>query len=164
MSAAAMRFRGGVGRGWGGPGGGRVLRALGKGAGMPSRAHCEVGRLLAERLGLSARVAGAMTQVFERWDGRGRPDGLKGEAIEPIARLVQLASDAQAARRLFGTDETVALIRRRAGGGYDPKLVEIFSRRAKTLFAALEVSSVHDALVAAEPGEPLRLAGEALDA
>ena len=131
---------------------------------MPSRAHCEVGRLLAERLGLSARVARAMTQVFERWDGRGRPEGLKGEAIDRVVRLVQLASDAQAARRLFGTDETVALIRRRAGGGYDPKLVEVFSRRAKTLFAALEVTSVHDALVEAEPGEPLRLTGDALDA
>jgi HD-GYP domain-containing protein (c-di-GMP phosphodiesterase class II) len=143
---------------------GKVLHALRKGPGMPSRAHCEVGRLLAERLGLSARVASAMTQVFERWDGRGRPDGLKGEAIDRVVRLVQLASDAQAARRLLGTDETVALIRRRAGGGYDPKLVEVFSRRAKTLFAALEVTSVHDALVEAEPGEPLRLTGEALDA
>ena len=143
---------------------GKVLHALRKGPGMPSRAHCEVGRLLAERLGLSARVARAMTQVFERWDGRGRPDGLKGEAIDRVVRLVQLASDAQAARRLFGTDETVALIRRRAGGGYDPKLVEVFSRRAKTLFAALEVTSVHDALVEAEPGEPLRLTGDALDA
>ena len=106
---------------------GKVLHALRKGPGMPSRAHCEVGRLLAERLGLSARVARAMTQVFERWDGRGRPEGLKGEAIDRVVRLVQLASDAQAARRLFGTDETVALIRRRAGGGYDPKLVEVFS-------------------------------------
>ncbi|HEY7372370.1 MAG TPA: HD domain-containing phosphohydrolase [Polyangia bacterium] len=143
---------------------GKVLRALGKGPGAPTRAHCEVGRLLAERLGLSARVARAMTQVFERWDGRGRPDRLKGEAIDRVVRLVQLASDAQAARRLFGTDETVALVRRRAGGGYDPKLVEIFCRRAPALFAALEVPSVHDALVEAEPGEPVRVAGDALDA
>ena len=143
---------------------GKVLRALGKGPRMPTRAHCEVGRLLAERLGLSARVARAMTQVFERWDGRGRPDGLKGEAIDRSVRVVQLASDAQAARRLFGTDETVALIRKRAGGGYDPKLVDVFARSAKTLFAALEVPSVHDALVEVEPGQPLRLAGDALDA
>jgi HD-GYP domain-containing protein (c-di-GMP phosphodiesterase class II) len=143
---------------------GKVLHALRKGPGMPTRAHCEVGRLLAQRLGLSARVAEAMSQVFERWDGRGRPHRLKGEAIDRVVRVVQLASDAQAARRLFGTDETVALLRRRAGGGYDPKLVEIFSRRASKLFAGLEVSSVHDALVAAEPGEPVRVAGPALDA
>jgi HD-GYP domain-containing protein (c-di-GMP phosphodiesterase class II) len=135
---------------------GKVLRALGKGPAVPTRAHCEVGRLLAERLGLSARVARAITQVFERWDGR--------EAIDRVVRLVQLASDAQAARRLFGTDETVALLRRRAGGGYDPKLVEIFCRRAPALFAALEVPSVHDALVEVEPGEPVRVAGDALDA
>jgi len=143
---------------------GKVLRALGKGPSVPTRAHCEVGRMLAERLGLSARVTRAITQVFERWDGKGRPDKLKGEAIDRVVRLVQLAADAQAARRLFGTDETVALIRRRAGGGYDPKLVEVFCRRATTLFAALDVPSVHDALVEAEPGEPVRVAGEALDA
>jgi HD-GYP domain-containing protein (c-di-GMP phosphodiesterase class II) len=143
---------------------GKVLRALGKGPSAPTRAHCEVGRLLAERLGLSARVARAITQVFERWDGRGRPDRLKGEAIDRVVRLVQLAADAQAARRLFGTDEVVALVKRRAGGGYDPKLVEVFSRRAVTLFAALDVPSVHDAVVEAEPGEPVRLSGAALDA
>src|SRR5262245_4759771 len=143
---------------------GKVLRALGKGPSMPTRAHCEVGRLLAERLGLSGRVARAITQVFERWDGKGRPDKLKGEAIDRVVRLVQLASDAQAARRLFNTDETVALMRQRAGGGYDPKLVETFCRRATTLFAALDVPSVHDALVAAEPGEPVRVSGDALDA
>ena len=143
---------------------GKVLRALGKGPSVPTRAHCEVGRLLAQRLGLSERVTRAITQVFERWDGRGRPNRLKGEAIDRVVRLVQLAADAQAARRLFGTDETVALVRRRAGGGYDPKLVEIFSRCAKTLFAALEVPSVHDAVIEAEPGEPVRLSGDALDA
>jgi HD-GYP domain-containing protein (c-di-GMP phosphodiesterase class II) len=143
---------------------GKVLRALGKGASVPTRAHCEVGRLLAERLGLSARVARALTQVFERWDGKGRPDRLKGEAIDRVVRVVQIAADAQAARRLFGTDETVALVRGRAGGGYDPKLVEVFARHAPKLFAALEVSSVHDALIEAEPGEPVRLSGDALDA
>src|SRR5262245_29222753 len=143
---------------------GKVLHALRKGPGMPPRAHCEVGQLLAQRLGLSARVSKAMTQVFERWDGRGRPAKLKGEAIERVVRVVQLAADAQAARRLFGTHETVALLRPRSGGGYDPKLVVIFSRRASTLFAALDVPSVHDALVAAEPGEPVRVSGTALDA
>ncbi|HWJ55434.1 MAG TPA: hypothetical protein VNR90_04435, partial [Vicinamibacterales bacterium] len=30
---------------------GKVLRALGKGPSVPTRSHCEVGRLLAERLG-----------------------------------------------------------------------------------------------------------------
>lgn len=138
---------------------GKLLRALGKGPGMPSRAHCEVGRLLAERLGLSARVATAMTQVFEGWDGKGRPERLKGEAIERVVRVVQLASDAQAAHRLLGADGTVALVKRRAGGGYDPKLADVLCRHAPRLLAALDVPSVHDALVAAEPGAPVRVAG-----
>jgi len=143
----------------------RVMHAFSKLPGMPAntRGHCEVGRLLAERLGLSARVASAMTQVFERWDGKGVPNKLAGEAIDRPVRLVQLASDAQAARRLFGTDETVAMIRRRAGHGYDPKLTEVFCRHARALFARLEVPSVHDAVVEAEPGPPVRVTGDALE-
>jgi HD-GYP domain-containing protein (c-di-GMP phosphodiesterase class II) len=143
----------------------KLMHAFGRLPGMPAntRGHCEVGRLLAERLGLSARVANAMTQVFERWDGKGEPRKLKGEAIDLPVRLVQLAADAQAARRLLGTDDTVALIRRRGGHGYDPKLVDVFCRHARKLFDALDVPSVHDALIAAEPGEPVRLSGDALE-
>jgi HD-GYP domain-containing protein (c-di-GMP phosphodiesterase class II) len=145
---------------------GKVMHALAKVAGMPpvTRGHCEVGRLLADRLGLPARVVNAMAQVFERWDGKGEPHKLKGEAIDRSVRLVQIAADAQAARRLCGTDEATALIRRRAGHGYDPKLAEVFCRHAPKLFAALDVPSVHDALLAAEPGEPVRVAGDALEA
>jgi HD-GYP domain-containing protein (c-di-GMP phosphodiesterase class II) len=144
---------------------GKVMRALGKVMGMPpiTRGHCEVGRLLAERLGLSARVARAVTQVFERWDGKGIPEKLKGEAIDRVVRLVQLAADAQAAHRMLGADATIALVRRRAGHGYDPKLAEVLCRNAPLLFAALDVPSVHDALIAAEPGEPVRVGGDALE-
>src|SRR5262245_11636822 len=45
--------------------------------------HCEVAERLAERLGLSAGVRRNLGQIYERWDGRGLPRGLKGEAIAP---------------------------------------------------------------------------------
>jgi HD-GYP domain-containing protein (c-di-GMP phosphodiesterase class II) len=143
----------------------KIVHAFRKLPGMPAntRGHCEVGRLLAERLGLSARVADAMMQIFERWDGKGEPRKLRGEGIERAVRLVQLAADAQAAHRLLGTEDTVALARKRAGHGYDPKLVEVFCRHAPRLFAALDVTSMHDAVLAAEPGEPVRLSGGALE-
>ena len=51
----------------------KVLRALGTCRLPPvTRGHCEVGHLLAQRLGLSPGVVRGMNQVFERWDGQGR--------------------------------------------------------------------------------------------
>jgi HD-GYP domain-containing protein (c-di-GMP phosphodiesterase class II) len=155
-----------VGRGRGVPGrAAKVLRALGSLPGMPaiSRGHCEVGNLLARRLGLPAGVVRGMGQVFERWDGRGAPARLRGEAIHPAVRVAQLASDAQALARTLGADGTAALVRARAGSGYDPRLAEVFAARAPRLLAVLEVPSVFEALLAAEPGPREILAGDALE-
>jgi len=113
----------------------KVLRALGTLPRMPtvSRGHCEVGHLLAQRLGLSSEVVRGMNQVFERWDGQGAPARLKGEAIDRAVRVAQLAADAQAAQRMLGSEGSVAPLRKRSGRGYDPKLVDVFCRRAPQL-------------------------------
>jgi HD-GYP domain-containing protein (c-di-GMP phosphodiesterase class II) len=144
----------------------KVLRALGQLPRMPavSRGHCEVGHLLAQRLGLPAAVVHGMNQVFETWDGQGAPARLKGEAIARPVRVAQIAVDAQAAARALGSDGCVALVRKRAGRGYDPVLADSFCRRAPELLAVLDVPSVAAAVLAAEPGPPERLAGDALEA
>src|SRR6185436_10914915 len=36
--------------------------------------HCELGKKLAERLGLGERVSRGLSQMFERWDGKGQPN------------------------------------------------------------------------------------------
>jgi HD-GYP domain-containing protein (c-di-GMP phosphodiesterase class II) len=144
---------------------GKVLRALRALPRLPAvaRGHCEVGHLLAQRLGLSPAVVRGMNQVFETWDGRGVPARLKGEAIDRPVRVAQLALDAQAAQRVLGNDGCVALMKKRAGRGYDPKLVDVFCRRAPQLLAVVDVPSVFDAVIAAEPGPPETLVGETLE-
>src|SRR4029077_10861942 len=47
--------------------------------------HCEVAERLAERLSLSEGVRRNLGQIYERWDGKGLPRGLKGAAIAPAA-------------------------------------------------------------------------------
>jgi HD-GYP domain-containing protein (c-di-GMP phosphodiesterase class II) len=146
----------------------RVARVAGALTGMPAmkstlRSHCEVGRALAERLGLQASVSRALTQVYERWDGGGAPSGLKGEAIAISARLAGVAFDAEVGRRLMGTEATIDMIRARAGKGYDPKIAGAFVRDAARVFAATDATSIWDATIAAEPGTPTRIAGEQVD-
>jgi putative two-component system response regulator len=68
----------------------------------------------------------------ERYDGRGYPDGLAGEAIPLSARIVCLADayDAMRMKRDYKAAQTHARARREitagAGGQFDPRIVEAF--------------------------------------
>jgi hypothetical protein len=78
-------------------------------------ADCEVASTIARRVGLSAGVQGGLHEIFERWDGRGVPQGLRGEAITLPARFAQVAAQAVLLVRLGGPDAAVAVLRQRAG-------------------------------------------------
>jgi HD domain len=77
--------------GAGEPAGRRAAKLATALVGMPSllgtvRAHCEVAQAIAARLGLADEVSLALGQVFERWDGRGAPAGLKGSSSRMLAK------------------------------------------------------------------------------
>jgi putative two-component system response regulator len=69
----------------------------------------------------------------ERWDGSGYPDGLKGEDIPLLARILQLADifDALTSQRsykeAFPVDDAIRQLRHEAEIGWrDPELVSVF--------------------------------------
>ncbi len=69
----------------------------------------------------------------ERWDGNGYPDGLKGEEIPLMARIVSIADtwDAMTGDRIYrkGMSEEKAisiLLAERGSGQWDPTLVDAF--------------------------------------
>jgi putative two-component system response regulator len=71
----------------------------------------------------------------ERWDGSGYPDGLAGENIPLLARIVQMADIYDALRserpykRALTADETMGIIDQEAARGWlEPALVQIFHR------------------------------------
>jgi len=120
-------------------------------------AHCEVAVRLAGRLGLGEPVRAGLLHAFERWDGRGFPRGVAGEALPPAARLLHVARDAHAIRLSSGPAAAVAAVRSRAGA-YDPAIA------ARLTAEMLEPEEdAWEAVVAAAPAEA-PLAGDALDA
>lgn len=124
--------------------------------------HCEVAQRLAERLGFEADVVRAMSQVYARWDGKGIP-ALKGEAIAPGMLAVSLAQDAVYQHRLNGPEAAVAMARKRRGGMYAPKHVEVFCQYAPELFRGLEAAPPLDIVLALEPGPRKYLAEAEFD-
>lgn len=127
-------------------------------------AHCEVAQLLAGRLGMGPGIGDGLGQVYERWDGRGRPAGIEGEEISLPMRVVHLAQDAVTFYRVGGVEAAVAVARQRSGGAYDPKVADRFCREASRLLTLVETPSVWEAVLAAEPGARPRLSGERFDA
>ena len=77
----------------------------------------------------------------ERYDGKGYPDGLKGEEIPLSARIVCVADtfDAMRTKRLYREpltkDKIVAQFKNNSGTQFDPKVVNAFIEIIDTLFS-----------------------------
>jgi HD-GYP domain-containing protein (c-di-GMP phosphodiesterase class II) len=80
----------------------------------------------------------------ERWDGKGYPDGLGGEAISPLARVVSLADafDAMTTNRSYrpGMPPEVAFaeIEKMAGTQFDPTFTPVFLSLKDDLLHAMK--------------------------
>ncbi|HEY7381601.1 MAG TPA: HD domain-containing phosphohydrolase [Gaiella sp.] len=98
------------------------------------REHPVIGDQILRHLPGLASVAVAVRHEHERWDGKGYPDGLRGEAI-PLASRIVLACDAFSAlvsdrpyRRALTVDEARAELERCAGTQFDPAVVSALLR------------------------------------
>jgi HD-GYP domain-containing protein (c-di-GMP phosphodiesterase class II) len=114
--------------------------------------HCLIAGDLAKRLGLGEAVAGALLQVFERWDGKGDPGLLAGAGISRPVRVVQLADVVEVWHRRGGVEGAVAVARARSGTQFDPEVVACFCDAAGELLARLGDSTGWDAVLDAQPG------------
>jgi HD-GYP domain-containing protein (c-di-GMP phosphodiesterase class II) len=141
----------------------RVMAAGPAAKDADDRIHCEVAVRLAQRLKLDTELLDQLGQVYERWDGRGVPNRLKGEQIALPVRVVQLAEVAVTAQFLAGSDTAVGLLRERANRLYDPVLVDAFCGVARDLFLQSETGSLWEMVLHSEPGASVYLSAEHLD-
>jgi HD-GYP domain-containing protein (c-di-GMP phosphodiesterase class II) len=125
--------------------------------------HCEVAQRLATRMDLPESLIVCLGQVYERWDGKGLPHRLKGDAVAPAVMVVTLSQDAVVWYRIGGVEAAVATIRRRGGGAYHPDMAERFCAEAATLLADLDSDPTWESVLAIEPGEQHTLSDEEFD-
>jgi HD-GYP domain-containing protein (c-di-GMP phosphodiesterase class II) len=124
---------------------------------------CEVAQRFAGWLGLGADIQAALEYVFARWDGRGFPD-VAGDAIPLPMRLLHVARDISLFLSAAGADEARAVIERRAGAAYEPRLAELAARNLDAICAELDEARMWEHALESEPSPPMFIAGERIDA
>jgi HD-GYP domain-containing protein (c-di-GMP phosphodiesterase class II)/DNA-binding CsgD family transcriptional regulator len=128
----------------------RFLSGGSREAGASLLTHCQTAGLLAARLGLGDTVGVALSQAFERWDGKGVPGFCAGEGIDPVMRAVQIADDAEVFVRLGGIDAAVGMLRSRRGTEFDPTMVDLVARHADDVLGDLERDSWDETMRASD--------------
>jgi len=94
--------------------------------------HPEIGYRIAQASPELLPVAEGILAHHERFDGSGYPQGLKGEEIPLLARIIAIvdAFDAMTSfrpyRKTLTREEALEEIKRNAGLQFDPHLVEVF--------------------------------------
>lgn len=126
--------------------------------------HCLTTARMAERLGLGAAVSDPLQQVFARWDGKGVPGDVAGEAIALPMRLFHLADIVEVFHRADGVDAAVEVARARRGKHFDPAVVDSFCDVAPAVLGDAPTDPDWHALIAEEPALQRRLTEDELDA
>jgi len=94
--------------------------------------HPALGEVIVRKAPKLVATLPGVRHHHERWDGRGYPDGLQGEQIPRVARLLALADtfDAMTSDRPYrkglSWETALAEIARSAGTQFDPELAPMF--------------------------------------
>lgn len=114
--------------------------------------HPANGERIGRSLGMHKLELEVIRHHHERWDGTGYPDGLVGEEIPLLARIMAVAdvydavTSSRAYRAAWSHEDAVALLRRDTGGAFDPRVAAV----------ALRLLNAVDREAAVEHGAPAR--------
>ncbi|MBL8965774.1 MAG: response regulator [Spirochaetaceae bacterium] len=110
------------------------------------RRHCEIGeKILGETDSLLLATAAVCAKTHhERWDGKGYPQGLAGDAIPLVGRIAAVADvfDALTSKRPYKEAWPIARaageVRNAAGTQFDPTVVEAFQKALEEILVIRE--------------------------
>jgi HD-GYP domain-containing protein (c-di-GMP phosphodiesterase class II) len=125
--------------------------------------HSTLGAQFAKQVGFDDTVCTAVAHSYEQWDGHGQPRRLGGAQISLPARIVQLAATVETFARRHGTRAATEMVGKHRGRMYDPTVADAFRDNAEQVLDALDEASDWDAVLAAEPGLPIRIRADELD-
>ena len=126
-------------------------------------AQCEVGEMLAERLGLPSSMRGLFFTLTDRWDGEGPLRRARRDEIPLAVRIANVAGDAAIQHLFGGVEHAAAVSRERAGGAFDPQIAGCLADNAVEILTRDREASAWEETLASEPHPWLTLEGEEID-
>jgi diguanylate cyclase (GGDEF)-like protein/putative nucleotidyltransferase with HDIG domain len=131
--------------------------------------HTTVGAQILERVGFPYPVVPVVLYHHEQWDGRGYPEGLKGEEIPLTARILSVIDcfdsvrEERPYRRGMTREEACSMLRRGAGAHFDPRVVELFLQHLEEFEVEIAAQGLEHRVVTHEECENREVLGEDLD-
>ena len=115
--------------------------------------RCERGAEIVRRLGFGEAVAAGIFSLDEHWNGKGRPQGLRGEYIPIGARIALLAQVVDVFNTVGGERAVETEVRRRTGAWFDPQVSRAFFAvaRSRAFWSGLRPEGLEERVMALEP-------------
>jgi two-component system sensor histidine kinase TtrS len=107
--------------------------------------HVNVGYTMLRRIDMYKELAEIIRYHHERYDGSGYPDGIKGDDIPPLSRIMIVADafDAMTTSRIYKSrmqlEDAIAELQRCAGSQFHPEVVEV----ATGVLATIQLDPAH---------------------
>ncbi len=116
--------------------------------------RCQRGADIARQMRFGEAVAAGVHALDEHWDGSGKPDGLRGQAIPLQARIALLAQVVDVFHTSGGPQAALQELRLRSGGWLDPELAAALRQVADDAFwQALRAPDLAQRVYALEPAQ-----------
>lgn len=115
--------------------------------------RCERGADIVRRLGFGEAVSAGIFSLDEHWNGKGRPLGLRGDAIAVPARIALLAQVVDVFNTVGGAAAAEEQVRRRVGSWFDPQVCQAFFAVSGTqaFWTALQSDDLEERVMGLEP-------------
>jgi len=94
--------------------------------------HPEIGYNIAKLSNQLSPIAEAILSHHERWDGTGYPQGIKGNKIPKISRIVAIINaydvmvNGRVYKKAINKEEAIEELKKYSGKQFDPKLIDKF--------------------------------------
>jgi HD-GYP domain-containing protein (c-di-GMP phosphodiesterase class II) len=131
--------------------------------------RCDRGAQIMRKLELGDRAAEAVRCLDEHWDGCGYPDGLVGQQIPLLARILAIAQHLDVFSTGKSPTAAIEVMQERSGKWFDPEIVRVaasLDRRGTLWATCLATDDTNDTRRAAldlAPGTLLYLDRERID-
>lgn len=133
-----------------------------KGARQLVQTRCERGADIVRMLQLPEATATAVRNLDEHYNGKGHPDGLKGDEIPLLARIACLAQTVEVFLTSYGLVDALEVARARRGQWFDPQLVDaLLAVGIDTDFwASVHADNLRDEVDKCEPPDRIMIVDE----